>query len=49
MADSQTVATMAPDIAAVLKTRVRARPPSGDTGQTTSGAHANAINGCIPG
>ena len=43
-----TVAAMAPDDAALLKTRVRARLPADAAGRITCGARANAVKGCVP-
>jgi hypothetical protein len=43
-----TVAAMAPDIAAALKSGVRARLPAGEGGRITCGARANAIKGRVP-
>jgi ubiquinone/menaquinone biosynthesis C-methylase UbiE len=44
-----TVASMSPDDAALLKSRVRARLPADDAGRITYGAFANAVSGRVPG
>lgn len=43
-----TVAAMAPDVAAELKSRVRARLPADGTGRITYSARANAVKGRVP-
>jgi hypothetical protein len=43
-----TVAAMAPNVAAELKSRVRARLPADGTGRITYSARANAVKGRVP-
>jgi SAM-dependent methyltransferase len=45
---SETIATMAPGDAELLKMRMRARLPADVAGRTTHGARANAISGRVP-
>jgi hypothetical protein len=45
---SETIATMAPGDAELLKMRMRARLPEDVAGRTTHGARANAISGRVP-
>jgi len=45
---SETIATMAPGDAELLKMRMRARLPADVAGRITHGARANAIRGRVP-
>ena len=45
----QTIADLAPDVRALLKTRASARLPAAADGRVTCGARANAVKGYAPG